>query len=80
MRELEASDLVNTDRQPASVSYELIKLGYSLSPLPTMVSEIAQKWRNDLKKRIITRRADEILRGNNPVRRDRLSRHFLKSP
>lgn len=50
LRELEASGLVNRDHQPTippTVTYELTKLGYSLSPLLTMVTEIAQKWRNE---------------------------------
>lgn len=48
LRELEQAGLVNRDHQPTippTVSYELTKLGSSLSPLLTMVSDIAHTWR-----------------------------------
>lgn len=50
LRELETSGLVNRDYQPTippTVTYELTKLGSSLSPLLTMVTEIAEKWRSE---------------------------------
>ncbi len=50
LRELASSGLVNRDHQPTippTVIYGLTKLGYSLSPLLTMISKIAEKWRNE---------------------------------
>jgi DNA-binding HxlR family transcriptional regulator len=50
LRELETSGLVSRDHQPTippKVTYELTKLGYSLSPLLNLVSETAHKWRKD---------------------------------
>lgn len=48
LRELEVTGLVERDHQltiPPTVNYELTKLGYSLSPFLTMITEIAEKWR-----------------------------------
>lgn len=50
LRELETSGLVDRNYIPTippKVSYELTSLGNSLSPLLTMVTEIAEKWRNE---------------------------------
>jgi DNA-binding HxlR family transcriptional regulator len=48
LRELESYGLIKRDYQPTvppKVSYKLTKLGYSLSPFLTLISEIAESWR-----------------------------------
>lgn len=48
LRELESAGLVSRDYQPTippTVSYKLTKLGDSLSPFLTIISEIAETWR-----------------------------------